>query len=179
MDPTNDDSLLPTLLYVVPPALGVEFLLLLLGLHFGPVVLPLAGLVAGTTLRLVVVRVSAHRAALAHRQPARVGRPPLAWHRRVPTTGSVQGLREVVAALKRTGAATHQRVRHAYQAIRMWMPDAPFAQKLQEVVRTHRSIPDGPVDRTGAPGINAPAGGWDMGPLRQVGAAPASDTPNQ
>ncbi len=62
MDRTNGDSLVLSLLYVVPPMIGVGFLLMLLMLRFGvdSLVLPFAGVVAGTAARVVVVRVSAH-----------------------------------------------------------------------------------------------------------------------
>ncbi len=181
MDRTNDDSLVLSLLYVVPPMIGVGFLLMLLMLRFGvdSLVLPFAGVVAGTAARVVVVRVSAHRAAHAERHAERDARASLPWQPRVPAQWSMQSLRAVVAALMLAVAATHQRARHGFQAILTRMPEAAaVAQKLQAMLRTHLTMPAGPVGRDGAAAIDA-AGGWEVGTPRHPGAAEPHEPTSQ
>ena len=181
MDRTNDDSLVLSLLYVVPPMIGVGFLLMLLMLRFGvdSLVLPLAGVVAGTAARVVVVRVSSYRAGHARRQAERDTRAPLSWPPRVPAQWSMQSLRAAVAALMLPVGATKQRARHGAQAILTRMPEAAaVAQKLQAMLRTHLTMPAGPVGRDGAAAIDA-AGGWEVGTPRQPGAAAPHEPASQ
>ena len=181
MDRTNDDSLVLSLLYVVPPMIGVGFLLMLLMLRFGvdSLVLPFAGVVAGTAAGVLVVRVGAHRAARARRHAEREARAPMSWQSRVPAQWSMQSLRAVVVALMRTVVATHQRARHGVQTILTRMPEAAaVAQKLGAVLRTHLTMPAGPVGRDGAAAIDA-AGGWEVGTTRQPGAAPPHEPASQ
>ena len=153
MEPPEDESRVLTLMYVVPPVIGVGFLLLLFGLRFGldSLVLPLAGIVAGSAVRGAVVLVRAHRAAHDKRRPARVARPHLAWTRRGHPPGSGKGLRGMVAAIKPTVTATHQCARQGYQKLMTWVSDASVSQNLADVLCPPLRTPAGQGGRDGAP----------------------------
>ncbi len=181
MDPTKDGSPILALIYVVPPMIGVGFLLMLLGLRFGvdSLVLPLAGIAAGTALRVVVVLVRKSQVAQAKRRHELVARPPLSRHHRVATTWSVKGLREFGSVVTRTVTATHQRARQGYQKLMTLMPEASFMQKLQDFVRTYLRTSAEHGGRDEAHTLGAAEGSGELGTTHQQGSTRPNENPNQ